>query len=278
MLQSFFFSNLRVSVLKRREKSPSSPGLGWSSLRQILFTQENLWICQAGEEKADFSLQKNIGQNDFLCASTPSGAVPTENIKTPFAELFGKKEGKKNAYKKNRKVLLQAKKEKEVLKWKFSLIPPTSETLEGYWCTGIFIISYFYPIWKFGFKKSVRSWRDWAPFLSQKFYILNKLYVQYTLNIYFSKTEACHHFHSKDISFFSAKKQLETTEVPGWKILPLSPQLIATAFPEGFLLFPKPGVTWSWLGLSECWVEAAVLVWWVWEWCLGISNSGLPWY
>lgn len=54
--------------------------------------QENLWICRAGGEKADFSLQKN---DDFLCASTPSGAVPTENIKTPFAGLFCKEEKKK---------------------------------------------------------------------------------------------------------------------------------------------------------------------------------------
>lgn len=74
-----------------------------------------MWICQAVGEKADSLLWKNIGQDDFLCASTPSGAVPTENIKTPFAGLFCKK-NEKNTCQKNRKVLLQAKKEKEVLK------------------------------------------------------------------------------------------------------------------------------------------------------------------
>lgn len=68
---------------------------GWSSPRQNLFTKENLWICQAGREKADNSLQKDIGQDDFLCTSTPSGAVPMENIKTPFLGLFRKKKKKK---------------------------------------------------------------------------------------------------------------------------------------------------------------------------------------
>lgn len=102
-----------MSLSQRDDKIlPAALGLGWSSPRQNLFTQENLWIRQAGGEKADFSRWNNIGQKDFLCASTPSGAVPTENIKTPFAGLFCKEEELKSACKKNRKVLLQAEKEK----------------------------------------------------------------------------------------------------------------------------------------------------------------------
>lgn len=95
--QDFLFQQCGHLYPKETTKFSQQPLAwdGWSSPRQSLFTQENLWICQAGGEKADFLLRKNIGQDDFLCASTPSGTVPMENIKTPFAGLFCKKKEKK---------------------------------------------------------------------------------------------------------------------------------------------------------------------------------------
>lgn len=66
-----------------------------------------MWICQAGGEKADFSVQKNIGQGDFYVLQHPVEQCAWKRKKTPFAGLFCKEEEEeKNACKKNGKVLL----------------------------------------------------------------------------------------------------------------------------------------------------------------------------
>lgn len=134
-------------------------GFSWVKCPQA----ENTLICQqwsGRREKGSFSIVKNVGQDDFFYAAMPSGAVPRENIDTPFAGLkwlcvlpMEQEEEKEEKYtcKQNKKILLQVEMEKQASKWHFSLILPTSETLEDSCSTVFFIFLYF--LTQFGIRK-----------------------------------------------------------------------------------------------------------------------------
>lgn len=79
-------------VLKSCENATSNPEfeLGGESQGKNCLHRKEVLIHQQWHgrwERGSISTAKNIGKDYFLCAATPSGAVPRGNIKTPFAGL-----------------------------------------------------------------------------------------------------------------------------------------------------------------------------------------------
>lgn len=79
--------------MRKFSQQPRAWG-GWSSPRQNLFTQENLWICQAGGEKYRiFTVEKYWARWFFMCFNTQWSCAHGKH-KNSICGLFGKEEGK----------------------------------------------------------------------------------------------------------------------------------------------------------------------------------------
>lgn len=120
-------------------------------------------VKQQVGKKQFFHCEKYWARLFFICCNT-RWSCAQENVKTPLAGLkwlhvlsMDQEEEKEEKYtcKQNKKILLQAEMEKQVSKWKFSLIPHSFEDLEDSRSTVIFMILYFWPNLD---KKNVKSW------------------------------------------------------------------------------------------------------------------------
>lgn len=100
MLQSFSFSNLCVSVLKRWENSPSSPGLGMGGVapgKTYLHRKTCGFVRQVGKRQI-FSAEKYWARWFFMCFNTQWSSVHGKGKKLHLQGCFVKKKKKKKMH------------------------------------------------------------------------------------------------------------------------------------------------------------------------------------